>query len=68
METGEPFKFLIETETTRDTASCNRPTTTPFQLVASPTQQDPETEIITYKTTNLQAVQGLQIFFCIFIK
>ncbi|XP_032798850.1 mucin-3A isoform X2 [Daphnia magna] len=59
METGEPFKFLIETETTRDTASCNRPTTTPFQLVASPPQQDPETEIITYKTTNLQAVQAL---------
>jgi hypothetical protein len=39
------------------------PTTTPFQLVASPPQQDPETEIITYKTTNLQAVQGIHIFF-----
>ncbi|XP_046642660.1 uncharacterized protein LOC124327705 [Daphnia pulicaria] len=59
METGEPFKFLIEAETTRDTASCNMPTTTPFQLVASPPQQDPETEIITYKTTNLQAVHAL---------
>jgi hypothetical protein len=68
METGEPFKFLIEAETTRDTASCNMPTTTPFQLVASPPQQDPETEIITYKTTNLQAVHGIHIFFCIFIK
>ncbi|EFX75103.1 hypothetical protein DAPPUDRAFT_323597 [Daphnia pulex] len=61
METGEPFKFLIETETTQDTASCNRPTTTPFQLVASPPQEDPETEIITYKTTNLQAVQALSV-------
>ena len=44
METGGPFKLLIETETTRDTASCN--TTTPFQLTALPPQQDPETEII----------------------
>nr|CAH0098867.1 unnamed protein product [Daphnia galeata] len=45
-ETGEPFNLPIDTETTvqGDTPSCE--TTTELQSVASPPQQDPETEII----------------------